>query len=113
MGFHQGITKVCRGKAANQSILVVNFQGTLSGLQEAERLHKHYAEDKHGRYEFQQIASRSSCTSDESQNKDKIKSFLYGYLGIIEDLDKLDFMTKKRCVVKSKKEIYAIAGGPS
>ncbi|KAK3205771.1 hypothetical protein Dsin_019817 [Dipteronia sinensis] len=111
MGFDRGMTKVCRGKAANQSTMVVNFHGTLSGLQEAEKLHKHYAENKHGRSEFQQIASRSNCTSDGSQNTDRIKSFLYGYLGIVEDLDKLDLVTKKRCVVKSKKEIQAIAGG--
>ncbi|KAK0603124.1 hypothetical protein LWI29_001627 [Acer saccharum] len=111
MGFDQGMTKVCRGRSANQSTMVVNFHGTLSGLQEAEKLHKHYAENRHGRSEFQQIASRSNCTSDGSQNTDRITSFLYGYLGIVEDLDKLDSVTKKRCVVKSKKEIQAIAGG--
>ncbi|KAK2643571.1 hypothetical protein Ddye_025334 [Dipteronia dyeriana] len=110
MGFDRGMTKVCRGKAANQSNMVVNFHGTLSGLQEAEKLHKHYAENKHGRSEFQQIASRNNCTCDGSQNTDGITSFLYGYLGIVEDLDKLDLVTKKRCVVKSKKEIQAIAG---
>ncbi|KAL5830903.1 hypothetical protein ACOSQ4_016257 [Xanthoceras sorbifolium] len=112
MGFDRGISKVCRGKAANQSTMVVNFNGTLSGLQEAEKLHKQYAENKHGRSEFQQITTRSNCTS-ESQSTDKIKSYLYGYLGIAEDLDKLDFTTKKRCFVKSKKEIQAIAGEPS
>ncbi|KAL5763813.1 hypothetical protein ACOSQ2_016407 [Xanthoceras sorbifolium] len=112
MGFDRGISKVCRGKAANQSTMVVNFNGTLSGLQEAEKLHKQYTQNKHGRSEFQQITSRSNCTS-ESQSTDKIKSYLYGYLGIAEDLDKLDFTTKKRCFVKSKKEIQAIAGEPS
>jgi hypothetical protein len=37
------------------------------------------------------------------------ENVLYGYLGISIDLDKLDFETKKRCVVKSKKEIKAVA----
>ena len=37
---------------------------------------------------------------------------LYGYLEIVGDLDKLDFEAKERCVVKSKKEIWAIVDAP-
>ncbi|XP_022731732.1 uncharacterized protein LOC111286169 [Durio zibethinus] len=107
MGFGRGISKVCRGKPANQSIMTVIFHGTFSGLQEAERLHNLYAENKHGRAEFR----RMKCSSGETQkvSLDKFKDVLYGYLGIAVDLDKLDFETKSRSVVKSKKEIYAIA----
>ncbi|KAK9280497.1 hypothetical protein L1049_014189 [Liquidambar formosana] len=115
MGFGGGKTKVCRGKAANQSIMVVKFNGTLSGLQEAEKLHKFYAENKHGRAEFQEISSDSgNGRSKESRNAivDKAEDVLYGYLGIAGDLDKLDFETKKRSVVKSKKKIQAIADAP-
>ncbi|KAK6235136.1 XS domain - like 7 [Theobroma cacao] len=107
MGFGWGISKVCRGKPANQSIMTVIFHGTFSGLKEAERLHKLYAENKHGRAEFQQI----NCSSGETKKAplDKVKDVLYGYLGIAGDLDKLDFETKSRALVKSKKEIYATA----
>ncbi|XVF19503.1 hypothetical protein REPUB_Repub11eG0116100 [Reevesia pubescens] len=107
MGFGRGISKVCRGKPSNQSIMTVIFHGTFSGLQEAERLDKLYAENKHGRAEFQQI----NCSSVETQKVavDKIEDVLYGYLGIADDLDNLDFQTKSRAVVKSKKEMYAIA----
>ncbi|XVF19758.1 hypothetical protein REPUB_Repub11eG0138400 [Reevesia pubescens] len=107
MGFYRGISKVCRGKPANQSIMIVIFHGTFSGLQEAERLHKLYAENKHGRAEFQQV----NCSSRETwkASPDKVEDVLYGYLAIAGDLDKLDFETKSRSVVKSKKEIYAIA----
>lgn len=107
MGFGWGISKVCRGKPANQSIMTVIFHGTFSGLKEAERLHKLYAENKHGRAEFQQI----NCSSGETKKAplDKVKDVLYGYLGIAGDLDKLDFETKSCALVKSKKEIYATA----
>lgn len=102
---------MCRGKPANQSILVVTFNATFSGLQEAERLHKLFAENKHGRVEFQKISSaglRNSSNGKQELLADEANC-LYGYLGIAEDLDKLETETKKRCVVKSKREIQAIA----
>ncbi|XWS52843.1 hypothetical protein CRYUN_Cryun11dG0107100 [Craigia yunnanensis] len=106
-GFGRGISKVCRGKPANQSIMTVIFHGSFSGLQEAERLHKLYAENKHGRAEFQRI----NCSSGETLKVPtyEVEDVLYGYLGIAGDLDKLDFETKSRSIVKSKKEIYAVA----
>lgn len=107
MGFRAGF-KVSRGKPANHSILVVKFMPTFSGLQEAERLHKYYVENKRGRKEFQQMASDDSKVGEASVGKVE-ELLLYGYMGIAEDLDKLDFGTKKRSLVKSMKEIKAIA----
>lgn len=104
-GFQGGNAKVCHGKPANQSILVVTFSGTFSGLQEAERLHKFYAENKHGRAELQE----GHGAATQAVVGDKVKDVLYGFLGLAGDLDKLEFETKKRCVVRSKKDIQAIA----
>ncbi|KAE9600561.1 putative XS domain-containing protein [Lupinus albus] len=111
MGFGGGKTKVSRGKPGNFSILIVTFKATFSGLQEANKLHKFYADNKRGRTELQQINDgRGLKDSNETQyvpgNED---SALYGYLGNAQDLDKLDFENKKHSVVKSKKEIQAIA----
>ncbi|XP_057484536.1 uncharacterized protein LOC130770911 [Actinidia eriantha] len=114
MGFGAKI-KVCRGKPANQSIMVVKFNSTLSGLQEAEKLHKFYANNKHGRMEFQQINPNGSSSSDGETQKtsaNKVEHLLYGYLGIAEDLDKLHFETKKWFYVKSKKGIQEMADAP-
>ncbi|KAF8403236.1 hypothetical protein HHK36_011337 [Tetracentron sinense] len=111
-GFGGGKAKVCRGKPADQSIMVVKFLGTFSGLQEAERLHKYYAENKRGRVEFQQITSNSGSGEAGRMQADNLELVLYGHMGIAEDLDKLDFETKKRCVVKSKKDIQDIADAP-
>ncbi|KDP34702.1 hypothetical protein JCGZ_10907 [Jatropha curcas] len=112
MGCEQRMTNLCRGKAANQSTMVVSFSGTFSGLQAAERLHGHFGEKKRGRAEFEQTISKGCKNNGEDTRRtlaDKVESVIYGYLGIASDLDKLDFEIKKRCVVKSKKEIEAIA----
>lgn len=112
IGFGRGKAKVCRGKPANYSILVVTFNATFSGFREAERLHKLFAENKHGRAEFQQItsASLSNSSSEGKQNSlEDQENCLYGYVGLAEDFDKLESETKKRCRVKSKKEIQATA----
>ncbi|XP_027106460.2 uncharacterized protein [Coffea arabica] len=105
MGFGDG-TKVYRGKPANQSVLVVEFAGRLSGLQEAERLHEVYAGNDHGRAELLRINQNGETVSAPVNNMENI---LYGYLGIAEDLDKLDFDAKRRRVVKSRKAIKDIA----
>ncbi|KAE8693579.1 G10 family protein [Hibiscus syriacus] len=107
MGFGRGISKVCCGKPANWSIMVVIFHGTISGLQDAERLHNMYAENKHGRAEFMRVDCHSGETKKTPLNK--VEDVLYGYLGVAGDMDKLDFETKSHSVVKSKKEIYSIA----
>ncbi|KAL7202188.1 hypothetical protein ACSBR1_033792 [Camellia fascicularis] len=105
MGFG-GKTKVCRGKPANQSIMVVKFSGTFSGLQEAERLHKFFSGNERGRTELKQVTPKNNSNADnKTQKVNKVERVLYGYLGIAEDLDKLDFETKKWCSVRSKKEI--------
>ncbi|CAA0825211.1 Unknown protein [Striga hermonthica] len=110
MGF-VSIVKVCNGKPANQSVMLVKFNGTLSGLQEAVKYHKRYLESKHGRDELNQLKSDNQMSAHvTSTNKEE--DFLYGYLGIVEDLDKLDFDTKKRCVLRSKNEIMNIVNIP-
>ncbi|KAE9461308.1 hypothetical protein C3L33_06761, partial [Rhododendron williamsianum] len=106
MGFGEK-TEVCQGKPANAT-MVVKFSGTFSGFQEAEKLHKIYADNKHGRTEFQSINPNDT----EKASASKVEEFLYGYMGIADDLDKLDFITKKRRFVRSKKEIQEIADAP-
>ncbi|GFQ02119.1 hypothetical protein PHJA_002355800 [Phtheirospermum japonicum] len=80
---------------------------------EAERYHNRYAESNHGRAELKLLKSdlngemSTHVVSDERE-----EDFLYGHLGIAEDLDKLDFDTKKRCVLRSKNEILSIVNAP-
>ncbi|OIW03892.1 hypothetical protein TanjilG_30168 [Lupinus angustifolius] len=112
MGFGGGKTKVSRGKPGNFSILIVTFKATFSGLQEAKKLHKFYDDNKRGRTELQQINDGRGLLKDKNETQyipGNGESALYGYLGNAQDLDKLDFESKKHSVVKSNKEIQAIA----
>lgn len=116
-GIVGGKIKVCLGKPADQSVMLVKFLGTFTGLGNAEKLHKYFAEKKHGREEFEHKTSNNgnniSSSKEETQGGGKLEEqLLYGYLGIAEDLDGLDFNTKKWIKIKSKKEIQELANAP-
>ncbi|KAI8029788.1 hypothetical protein LOK49_LG01G00377 [Camellia lanceoleosa] len=115
-GFSGGKIKTYLGKPANHSVMVVKFLGTFSGLQDAERLHKYFVDNKHGRVEFEQVTSSSSKGKSSSNNDVGVMQghsmeelVLYGYIGIAEDLDKVDMDTKRKSLIKSKKEIQDLA----
>lgn len=110
-GFSVGKIKVCPGMSANDDIMVVKFLDTFSGLEEAKNLHNYFVDKKHGRADFEQMTCNN--TRRERILGDKLEeSLLYGYMGISEDLDKVDFDTKRRCSIKSKREIAYIAEEP-
>ncbi|KDP45006.1 hypothetical protein JCGZ_01506 [Jatropha curcas] len=112
-GFAGGKIKVCLGKPADQSVILVKFLGTFTGLGNAERLHKYFAENEHGREEFERKTSNSSNVSEAGIEGDKLEEqLLYGYMGIADDLDRLDFNTKKWITVKSKKDIEDLENAP-
>ncbi|KAJ6773107.1 RNA RECOGNITION MOTIF XS DOMAIN PROTEIN-RELATED [Salix koriyanagi] len=54
----------------------------------------------------------ANSLEEETQGGQLEEHLLYGYLGIAEDLDRLDFNTKKWILVKSKKEIQELANAP-
>ncbi|GMH11482.1 hypothetical protein Nepgr_013323 [Nepenthes gracilis] len=115
-GFNRGRMTICLGIPGDQSVMLVKFLGTFSGFQEAERLHKYFADKNHGRTDFKQVISnidKSSSIAKGGILEDQVEEYLlYGYMGISEDLDKVDFNTKKRCLVKSRKEIQDLADAP-
>ncbi|KAG2672367.1 hypothetical protein I3760_13G036900 [Carya illinoinensis] len=115
-GFVRGRIKVCLGRPSDQSVMVVKFLGTFTGMGDAERLHKYYAENKRGRIDFGQLAlnnGKSSNSWDAGMQGDKAEEHvLYGYMGIAEDLDKVDIYTRKTNLIKSKKEIQDLANAP-
>ncbi|XP_021716421.1 uncharacterized protein LOC110684290 [Chenopodium quinoa] len=108
MGLSEEKTTVCHGKPGNPNIILAKFNGTLSGLQEAERLHNVFSRKKHGRAELQEIdAGIGSNEGDSQKPEDKAEDSLYGYLGIVEDFDKLNYDMRRHCVAESKKDILA------
>lgn len=114
-GFVRGRIKLCLGKPADQSVILVKFLGTFVGLGDAERLNKYLSDGNRGRVEFERIKSKTSkCSAvDETDLEgDKVEHILYGYMGIADDLDKLDFNSKNRSFIKSRKEIEQLDKDP-
>ncbi|XP_020107633.1 uncharacterized protein LOC109723606 [Ananas comosus] len=109
IGVGAGKARVSYGKPANQSVFIVKFSPTFSGLQEAEKLHKYFADKKRGKQEFQQLTTSGEKVNFRGGENIEL---LYGFMAVAEDLDKLDPETKKRSLVKSRKDIEAIADAP-
>lgn len=98
------------GKAADQSVMVVKFLGTFSGLGDAEKIHKYFAENNRGRLDLEsKIASEISVNNEAEPVEENI---LYGYIGISEDLDKVDYSTRNTGLIKSKTDILDLANAP-
>ncbi|XP_019151067.1 PREDICTED: uncharacterized protein LOC109147865 [Ipomoea nil] len=114
-GFSVSKIKVCLGKPANGSVVVIKFLATFPGLKDAEKLHEYFIKKGHGRKEFNQACDkdRNSKHQEGSEGADKLNELvLCGYMGIAEDLDEVDKDTSSRCLIKSKKEIHDFVDAP-
>lgn len=104
------------GKPGDHSVMIVKFLGTFSGLEDAGKLHKYFVEHNHGRADLENMNYNKgkSIESKEAgiQPEKAEEVVLYGYMGIAEDLDKLDFDNKRRCLIQSKREIQELADAP-
>lgn len=100
--------KIVDGK---QGSVIVKYLATFSCLHEAETLHQHFASIGHGREDWLRIQSSEKESLDlmqgDSETKHR-KKVLYGYLALANDLDKIDLEFRRRCLVRSRKEIETI-----
>ena len=92
-------------------IAAVKFAGTPAGLKEADRLAEYFKKDKHGRKGWANV--EASQTGSDETNPGNIKAdkktgeeknIFYGYLATASDLEKVDIDTRKRAVIKSKRD---------
>ncbi|RLM99997.1 uncharacterized protein C2845_PM06G11920 [Panicum miliaceum] len=98
--------KVSHGRPANQSVFLVKFQPTISGFQEAMRIHNHFSSRNHGKEEFQQMRDGKG---KKAALVDNLEELLHAHIAVVEDLDYLDEEAKRRCKIRSKKEVEANA----
>uniref|UniRef100_A0A0E0MK75 XS domain-containing protein n=1 Tax=Oryza punctata TaxID=4537 RepID=A0A0E0MK75_ORYPU len=98
--------KISHGRPANQSVFLVKFLPTISGFQEAMRIHEHFTAKNHGKEEFQQIKGGKG---KKAAPVDELEELLYAHIAVAEDLGYLDEESKKRCLVRSKNDIEAKA----
>ncbi|OVA05449.1 XS domain [Macleaya cordata] len=112
IGFIGGKSKSLYGKDGHLGITLVKFGGDQSGLKEAMRLAEYFEKDNHGRRGWVRTQSMLSGRDDEN-NPNLVKvdpktgektRILYGYLGTASDLDKIDFDTRKKTLIESRRE---------
>eukprot|EP01018_Ginkgo_biloba_P023295 Gb_30397 [translate_table: standard] len=121
LGFSKGKSKAVYGRDGHQGIVVVKFAPTSSGFEEAERLLKYFEVNNHGRKDWLRVESSNTTEQNDDENPDLVqtdektkakKRVLYGYIATAGDLEKVDFDTRKKAVVKSRKELDTTADGP-
>ncbi|KAG0520257.1 hypothetical protein BDA96_08G058400 [Sorghum bicolor] len=98
--------RVSHGRPDNQSVFLVKFQPTISGFQEAMRVHTHFSSRNQGKEELQLMRDSKG---KKAASTESLEELLYAHIGVVEDLALLDDGTKKRCKVRSMKEIEANA----
>ncbi|CAI8604683.1 unnamed protein product [Vicia faba] len=112
LGFGGGKSKALYGKEGHLGITVVKFADDKSGLEQAMRLAEHFKKENHGRKDWARAHAQSLGKEDENnpnlvqvdEKKGEKRKVLYGYLGTAFDIDKLDFDTRKKVVIKSRRE---------
>ncbi|KAL7210207.1 hypothetical protein ACSBR1_031717 [Camellia fascicularis] len=112
LGFGGGKSKSLYGRDGHLGITLVKFAGDQSGLKEAVRLAEFFEKENHGRRNWTHVQSLASG-KDEENNPNLVKvdektgekkRIFYGYLGTVVDLDKMDFETRKKAVIESRRE---------
>ncbi|KAG4984306.1 hypothetical protein AAZX31_10G235700 [Glycine max] len=112
LGFVGGKSKSLYGRDGHLGITLVKFAGDESGFKEAIRLAEHFEKENHGRKDWAHVQSQTLGKDDENnanlvkvdEKKGDKRRVLYGYLGTAFDLDKVDFDTRKKAVIESRRE---------
>lgn len=111
LGFMGGKSKSLYGREGHLGITLIKFAGDHSGLNEAMRLAEHFEKENHGRKDWARL--QPTLGKDDENNLSLVKvdekkgekrRILYGYLGTAFDLDKVDFDTRKKVVIESRRE---------
>ncbi|KAK9725532.1 hypothetical protein RND81_05G151300 [Saponaria officinalis] len=112
LGFSGGKSKSLYNRAGHLGVTLIKFNGDQLGLKEAMRLSEHFEKDRHGRKEWTRIQALGVGLEDENNpnivtrdgRTGEKSRILYGYLLTAFDLDKIDYDTRKKVVIKSKLE---------
>ncbi|KAK7280123.1 hypothetical protein RJT34_25185 [Clitoria ternatea] len=112
LGFVGGKSKSLYGRDGHLGITLVKFPGNQSGFKEAMRLAEHFGKENHGRKDWARVQSQTLGKDDENnanlvkvdEKKGEKRRVLYGYLGTVFDLDKIDFESRKKAVIESRRE---------
>lgn len=113
LGFTTGKSKATYGREGHLGITVVKFAGDQSGLKDAMRLADFFEKQKHGRGSWANVQPMFRPGKEDEKDPNFVKldkktgekeRILFGYLGTVFDLEGLDFDTRKKVTIESKRE---------
>ncbi|GKV42734.1 hypothetical protein SLEP1_g50112 [Rubroshorea leprosula] len=111
LGVEGGKSKSLYGRDGHLGIALVKFGGDQLGLKNAIRLSEYFEKENHGRKAWSRLQSLIGKDDEKNPNLVKLdertgerKRILYGYLATAADLDKLDFETRKKADIESRRD---------
>ncbi|KAK9076905.1 hypothetical protein SSX86_005240 [Deinandra increscens subsp. villosa] len=112
-GFTTGKSKAMYGRDGHMGTTVVKFASDQSGLKDAMRLADFFEKQKRGRGSWTSVQPMFRPGNDDEKDPNFVKldkktgekeRILYGYLGTVFDLEIVDFDTRKKVGIESKRD---------
>ncbi|VFQ85329.1 unnamed protein product [Cuscuta campestris] len=117
IGFHGGKSKALYSREGHLGVTVVKFSGDEAGLKEAVRLAEYFLRDNRGRNGWARVHPYTSSGGKEEENNPDLvridprtrekRRVFYGYLATVSDMEKVDFETRKKVSVESRREFQS------
>ncbi|CAH9132956.1 unnamed protein product [Cuscuta epithymum] len=117
VGFHGGKSKAIYSREGHLGISLVKFSSDQAGLKEAVRMAEYFLKDNRGRNGWARVQPfTTSGGADEDNNPDLVKvdqrtgekkRVFYGYLATVSDMEKVDFETRKKVSIESRRELQS------
>ncbi|XP_076911626.1 uncharacterized protein LOC143569648 [Bidens hawaiensis] len=113
IGFTTGKPKSMYGRDGHMGTTVVKFASDQSGLKDAVRLADFFEKERRGRGSWASVQHMYKPGNDDEKDPNFVKldkntgqkeRILYGYLGTVFDLEIVDFDTRKKVTIESKRE---------
>lgn len=108
-----GKSKSLYGREGHLGTTLIKFSSDQAGLKEANRLAQYFDQDNRGRGAWTRLQPLTLGSKDDENNPHLMKfddrtgekkRIFYAYLGTANDLDKIDFDTRKKIVIESQRE---------
>ncbi|XP_076952518.1 uncharacterized protein LOC143626259 [Bidens hawaiensis] len=113
IGFTTGKPKSMYGRDGHMGTTVVKFASDESGLKDAIKLADFFEKERRGRGSWASVQHMYKPGNDDEKDPNLVKldkntgqkeRILYGYLGTVFDLEIVDFDTRKKVTIESKRE---------
>lgn len=101
------------GRDGHMGTTVVKFASDQSGLKDAVKLADFFEKERRGRGSWASVQHMYKPGNDDEKDPNFVKldkntgqkeRILYGYLGTVFDLEIVDFDTRKKVTIESKRE---------